>query len=252
MFTLYAVTNWISAIIFAVFGFFLWLRAQAPSARIFALVSLALAVWSIGVGFFVSGVPDQTAVLLSRFNHFAGSLVGPLFLIFALLYPEEERSVRGLTFLFILLEILFAYPFITTDLVVYDSFAHVRNGIQLGWNFGPYSYLFYLNFLVPFFLGFLVLFRKRILLAGTPYQERLTYLLWGTALGALPGMVVNVGLPFFGSFDYSWLGPAFTINWVAITAYTIWKYHALSVKAATSILLVLFLIVLLFVNIFIP
>lgn len=252
MLTAYAITNWISAIIFLSFGFFLWLRAQTPSSRIFSLISLVLAVWALGVGFFVSGVPDETAVLLSRFNHFVGSLVGPLFLIFALVYPEEERSPRPLLLLFLFLEILFAYPFITTDIVVYDSFAHVGDGIRLGWNFGPHGALFYLNFLFPFALGFCVLFWKWLTLRGGEYEERLRYLLLGTVLGALPGMIVNVALPFLNSFDYSWLGPAFTVNWVAITAYIIWRYHALSVKAASSILLVLFLVVLLFINIFLP
>ncbi|MES2953396.1 MAG: histidine kinase N-terminal 7TM domain-containing protein [Patescibacteria group bacterium] len=250
MLSVYSIINWISGVIFLAFGAFLSLGHQKRSTRAYGLVSFALALWAFGVALLMSGFSDW-ALFLSRFNHYIGALVGPLFLYFAYLFPEEEKPRTRIVAAVILFELCLLPLYLGTDFIVKSTFVTLAPSVDLGWDFGPYGYLFHLNFGVPFFAGFLILVQKLARYRGTALERQVAYLVGGTLLGALFGLCINILLPFFGLFKYSWLGPALSTSWVAIMAYIIHTYSAISVKVIASVLAILILLVILFVNIFV-
>ncbi len=250
MLSIYSIINWISGVIFLAFGAFLSLGHQKPSTRAYGVVSFALAVWAFGVALLLSGF-SEWALFLSRFNHYVGALVGPLFLYFAYLFPEERLLGRRAILAFVLFELCLLPLYFASDLIIKSTFVTLAPAVDLGWEFGTYGYLFHLTFGVPFFAGFLILVQKLVRYRNSALERQVAYVVGGTLLGALFGLCINILLPFFGLFKYSWLGPALSTSWVAIMAYIIHTYSAISVKVIASVLAILALLVILFINIFV-
>ncbi len=252
MLNIYSAFNWIAGILFASFTLFLFLGSKRPSTRAYALVAASLAVWSFAMGLYYMLEGHATLLFLNKLNHFAGALVGPIFLYFTLLFPEEKKPAPNILRSLIIAEIGLALIYFFTDLVIKDTFIVRGAHLNEGWQFGDWGALFHLNLLLPFFGGFYILWQKMKLYKNSPQGDQLRYIFWATVIGSLPSMWVNVFLPLVGSFNLSWLGPVLTVSWVILISYAITRYQLLSVKIVTSIVALLILIVILFVNIFIP
>ncbi|MEK7192543.1 MAG: histidine kinase N-terminal 7TM domain-containing protein [Patescibacteria group bacterium] len=251
--TLYSSVNWISGVIFLAFAVFLWTASKLASTRMYAAIAASMAIWSIGVALFVSNPPEAIpnwVIFFARFNHYFGGLAGPFFLYFTIIFPDEKAFKKSIIYLIILIEGLLAYPFLVTNAIIESSYVNLSGNFDLAWTFGPYVYLFYFNFLVLFLCGIIVLSYKYLKSQNIEEKRKIGYLLLASTLGSVLSLTVNVIFPFFQIYTYSWLGPPFTISWVAITSYVIGKYGALRIKTVASIVAVLVLIIILFINIF--
>ncbi|MES2953312.1 MAG: ATP-binding protein [Patescibacteria group bacterium] len=247
-----SMVNWLAGILFASFAIVLATGSRRSSNRAYALLATMLALWGFGMGLYYMLIDHDILLFLNRFNHYVGGAVGTIFLYFAMLYPSEEKPKRWVFPLLVSLEAILLPLYLFTPLIIRDTFIVLGNTVENGWQFGPLGFLFHLNF-APFFIGGLTLLWKKFRSLADPATRHQLFIIFAaTLLGSLIGVTVAVVLPLFGLFRFSWLGPLFALSWVLLTSYVIVKYKALNLKLIAAELALLLMVIVLFVNIFLP
>ena len=82
-------------------------------------------------------------------------------------------------------------------------------------------------------------------------KRSIIYMILGLFVGVLSISYFNTILPQFGNWDWVWFGPTTGVIWVSILAYSIVKYHQMSVRVVVTEVLVIAMTIAAFMNIFI-
>src|SRR5262249_39239710 len=61
-------------------------------------------------------------------------------------------------------------------------------------------------------------------------RQQALYVLCGSGLTALFGIIFNLGFPLFGDYRFVWLGPACTVFFVGGTVYSIVAHHLFDIR----------------------
>ncbi len=155
--------------------------------------------------------------------------VGPVvlataFAYFISIFPRTEFSLPRIKKIFFLLPSIVFLSAIPTNFIVKQILLPSREVV-----YGVGNALFGVYFVIYMGYAFIVLIRKCIDARGVS-RFQLSYLLLGTSLTTLVGVITNLGLPLLGTSQFNRLGPSFTIIFVAFTAYAIVRYRFLDIR----------------------
>lgn len=244
-----AVALLIMVILLCSVGLFVFFKGRKSIInRLYGLFAIFMAVWAFGLLMFYTG-PENMLRFWANFLYVAGTLIAAIFFYFSLVFPFGRMSkltIKGILIFFpnIALFILFFF----SDFILAGTFIGANNA--RGFVYGPGHLLFDIQFSLFFIWGFLNLLKK-YRPADNIAKTQLKFTILGTSLGLLIAGPTNVILPWFGVFQFLWLGPVAALIWITFTAYAILKHHLFDIKViATEIFAALIPLIILFYVIF--
>ncbi|MDP3955622.1 MAG: ATP-binding protein [bacterium] len=235
--------NFIFAFLFASLTAVLFLGQERNATRTFAIVGLCVTGWVIGLGAYFYVADPYWLVFWNRYNHVLVGLIAVAFFYFSLIFPNKSRASWGTELALLIVELIFLFLYFYTDIIIADSHLLTSPTVSrypdLFQAVGP---IFYAHFFGFFLLGFILLARtiKESLLPAIATQAR--YLLWGSVLGVIPAILVDIILPKLGNYSFYGYAGALTSGWVLFTAYAIARHQLFNVRlvltsiAASSVL----------------
>ena len=247
---IYSLANWVGGIIFFSFGIVLFAGNERRSTQALSAVAFMLSLWSFGAGLYYMAQSPALLSFLNGFDHCVGGLVGPLFFMFAYLFPEEKLPSKKTLTLLICAELLYIYLCLGTSLIISGTTLTPGNPLGNGWIFGPLGFLFHLNLLLFYSVGIFLLYKKHIRTSDPEMRRKLFVIPAATLIGSVVTMTTNVLLPLLGVFSLGWLGAPSSLLWVALISYTIVRYKLFNIRFIIAEAALLVMVLLLFVNIF--
>ena len=207
-------------------GILVWrARPEASSHRSFGAFTLFSAIWILGVGLFYSG----GNLVFWATTAFAGaSLVPAAFLAFVRYYPTPTKWLgpRVLQLCFAL-GVCFAIVSLTTKLIVKDALTTDAGPVRQTGSLYP---LFAIYFLLSWLAALIVLLSKWSRSKGSA-RIQLLYLALGFVVSTSGGIVANLVLPIVsGITAYNWIGPLFSLAFVALIAHGIIRHRVMDVR----------------------
>jgi len=207
-------------------GLLVWrARPEAPSNRSFGAFTLFSAIWILGVGLFYS----ETNLVFWATTAFAGaSLVPAAFLSFVRYYPTPTRWLGPWALrLNFSVGLFFAVVSLTTRLIVKDARITSTGPAR---ETGALYPLFAAYFLVAWLAALVVLLSKWSRARGLA-RVQLHYLALGFAVSTSGGIAANLVLPILtGITSYNWIGPLFSLAFVALIAHGIIRHRVMDVR----------------------
>jgi histidine kinase-like protein len=207
-------------------GLLVWrARPEAPSNRSFGAFTLFSAIWILGVGLFYS----ETNLVFWATTAFAGaSLVPAAFLSFVRYYPTPTRWLGPWALrLNFSVGLFFAVVSLTTRLIVKDARITSTGPAR---ETGALYPLFAAYFLVAWLAALVVLLSKWSRARGLA-RVQLHYLALGFAVSTSGGIAANLVLPILtGITSYNWIGPLFSLAFVALSAHGIIRHRVMDVR----------------------
>lgn len=207
-------------------GFLVWrARPEAPSNRSFGAFSLFSAIWILGVGLFYG----EANLVFWAMTAFAGaSLVPAAFLAFVRHYPTPTKWLGAWALrLNFSIGLLFAVASLTTRLIVKDARITSAGPTRETGTLYP---LFATYFLVAWLAALVVLLSKWSRARGLA-RVQLHYLALGFVVSTSGGIAANLVLPLVtGITSYNWIGPLFSLAFVALTAHGIIRHRVMDVR----------------------
>lgn len=191
---------------------------------LFSLIALATALWAFSIGAFYVNLSGFNWILLS---HSLALFISLVFYYFAQIFPLQlERSYAktlipfGL-FLVALHQIFFTQNIVGgTDGIVYT----INNG-----------YVLYSILVMTFFLlGCFYLYRQYKKATDDLQKTEVKYILLGYLLSYFLATVTDLILPYFGVYEYTWMGPLFTLILVGSIFAAISKYRLFNAKVIAT------------------
>jgi PAS domain S-box-containing protein len=207
-------------------GLLVWrARPEAPPNRWFGAFTLFSAIWILGVSLFYAGASPAFWAMTA---FAAASLVPAAFLSFVRYYPTPTKwlgpRVLQLNFA---IGLFFAVASLTTRLIVKDALVTPRGPTR---ETGVLYPIFAAYFMVAWLIALAVLLSKWSRARGMA-RIQLHYLALGFAVGTSGGIAANLVLPLLaGVTSYNWIGPLFSLSFVALIAHGIIRHRVMDVR----------------------
>jgi len=207
-------------------SFFVIARNKKSKMNIFfAITIFGIALWCVGIAFFRMANID-TVYLWGQFVYFAINFTTIFFLYFTFFFPGGDFPKNKLIkfFLFLVPIFIFVISVIPRSIISSASINDGKIDVEVGWGYYVHSTLTILFFVWAFFN----VISKFIKSTGIN-RLQIWYLLLGTGISTLIGIVTNVIL-FFYTTEYNWIGPSGTIIMVVFITYAITRYRLMDIR----------------------
>ncbi|MBI4637112.1 MAG: hypothetical protein HY727_12250 [Candidatus Rokubacteria bacterium] len=219
----------LSAVLVAL-ALFVW-RAKPGNQinRWFAVQTVFFASWVFGIGGLQGGIHLD---VWGRFTFASASLIPAAFLAFTQCYPTPSRWPQPLLSRTIFaIAVAFAVLSLTTPLLVYDVSVGPEGLVR---RTGPLYPAFSVYFLITWLAALCVFVRKWLNSRGRA-RAQLQYLGTGIIISGAGGIGVNLLLPLItGRSTYSWMGPYFSLVFVAMVAHAIIRHRLMDLRLAIN------------------
>lgn len=217
-----------------VLGLLVLLRDAKNKANIaFALLSITIGLWVIGIaGFGLANTPE-VALLFAKLFYLAPLCVALMFAYFALLFPDGKRIQSHIILATSLPVIAVAIPLLSqpkfiTDRIVFESWG---NAVIV--NQGHY-FAYAIVVMALFGYALLSLLLKLKTLRGLRRTQVQWFFIMGIVVSGL-GIWFNIILAhWLGDYRYVWVGPLATTIYVISTTISIVKHGMFDIRAATA------------------
>ena len=212
----------------------------------FFLLAWSFSMWELFLGVFESVAQGSFEFFLLKILYVFASVIPPAVLFFAMTLSPGGRVVLTRIKVFFI-----AIPFILISLMIFipgfllDSVKN--NGTaakEIIFGYGFPVFVLYISLYV--IAGVILLFAKYKKSAGV-FRKEIRYIFSIILAGALFILFANLILPYFGSFDFFWIGPVAGTIILWIIGYLIIKYNFWNLKlAATDLFTSLISLILIF------
>jgi len=181
-------------------------------------------------------------IFWGRMSFASSGVIPAAFLSFALLFPKEQRGLSAIRLFLLGVPSLLFIALSFTNLII----SSLLSGPQM-FKYGPLHPFFSIYLIGYILVGFVFLIASYKKAMGI-VRLQIKYCLSGMFLATGFGVITNLFLPMTGVSRFNWLGPAFTVIMVGLTAYSIVKHRLMDInivfkKGTTYILLLMFLFV---------
>ncbi len=181
--------------------------------------------------------------------YIAPTFIASSFLVFAFYFPIQHPLIpfkRVYLYLIAAANIFVVAAVLVPGLVI-TGVTDVVDGENI-LTFGP-LYMVYATYISGFFTaGLALLAYKMYLMRDAVVRMQIGYLLAGYLFASTLAMLTNLLLPYFGIFDYNWLGQVLTVLMVLPVTYAIFKHRLFDVKVIATELITVTLWLFLFIR----
>ncbi|HBB44437.1 MAG: Signal transduction histidine kinase [Parcubacteria group bacterium GW2011_GWA1_44_13] len=215
--------------------------------KAFFAISVGVFLWAISHSIFEI-LPTGSTFLLSvgHILYISAALIPVSFLLFATFWGSDDQNMKMSLYLpalsFIVIVTFVVLPNFIIKSVILDK------GIKTIL-FGS-GYIIYALYIVGVFLFAFYKIVQKYRVATGMLKIQTMYVLFGTAVASLIGVITNLLLPMYGSFYLFWVGPTMTVIMVAVIGYAILKHQLFDIKLIIVEMAILLLNLFLFLNVF--
>jgi len=208
---------------------------------LFGVLALAVSVWSVAIaGFYsVSFLPQFNWIALS---HASALLLAVVFFYFASRFPSRLYEQKWPDFVPAVVFLIASYFILFSDHVI-GSTNNYQYEIGLGYI--PYAILVVLFF----FAGYVCLFFQYKQAEDDTTRKQIQYIFAGSLISSMLAVVTDLAFPYVGVFEYTWVGPLFTLILVIATFFAILKYRLFNIKVIITEVFSVVLLLVLFIDI---
>jgi signal transduction histidine kinase len=212
----------------------------------FGLLSVSIGLWALAISGFYSNANLDTSFNWVIWTHFFALLTSLSFLYFSFLFPQKIISRKIYYLIPLVPAIIVSYLIFFSDLVIGDTFG-IAYKVNKAYN------LYALVLLIYFFASYFLLYKQYKKSDTKEKQGQVKYIFIGYSIGSFLASFTDLLLPsvFFNIFNFTWLGPVFSIILVVSILSSMIRYNLFNVKIILSEIFTLSIISLLMVNIFI-
>jgi len=209
---------------------------------LFGLIAFTLAIWSTAiVGFYSQQFSDTCNWIL--LTHTAAILIPLFFLGFSVNFPQKlsnRKYIFTLASLIVSILILFIF---SSDYIVGST---EGNSYQIGVWYPVYA----LSISGFFLIGFFFLLEQLKISVNDIQKKQIKYILIGSFIASTLAIIPDLILPYLNIFQFTWLGPIFTLIMIISLFLAMLRYQLFNIKIilteVISILIVLALLLELF------
>lgn len=212
---------------------------------VFGLFTLSAAAWTASIiGFYY--FPDLTIGSTNwvTFTHLFALMTAVFFLYFTFFFPQN--LIRGAYTLLIppaVLLVVFAY-------LLFMSEAIVGSISGTSYHIGPAYAWFALSLMASFFGGYFFL-AQQYRRARNPVQRMQTqYVAVSGIISPTLAIIPDLVLPYFGIYDYTWMGPPFTLIMVVALFVAMIRFHLFNIKVITTEIFASLIVIILLAQLF--
>lgn len=204
----------------------------------FLVVSFCLAMWSIGLGLFLSATDIRTLDLASRIFYISATLFSPMLIIFAAYFQRSKISgiVAGWIRNMFVLTVIFSFYIALAPEFIIDTRAYTGSYVidvsNITINLS--NYVLFSLFFVMFFVTALAVGLRRWRSAAGREKHQIGLFLIGLLISSIPGFVVDLILPALGEYSYIWIGPLSVLVFIGAVAYAIARYGMFDIRLAAA------------------
>lgn len=204
-------------------GIVVFLKNSKSLSNIFFLfLSIFAGLWAFTNAIF-RALPQEDAFVAALLSYFSASLLATLFVLFNYRFSggNNKAIVWSVLVVGLLVSFLAAVPGV------------VAVGVDASKNIVTTNYLFLygLYLVVFFFAGILILLRQLMI---PEKQQQVFFMLIGLTVAVIAGLIFNLIFPLFGTYSYVYLGPSFTIVYIAFISYAIIKHKLFDIRPAIA------------------
>jgi signal transduction histidine kinase len=209
---------------------YIWFaRRDSKTNRRFAALTLCIAGWVLGIGGVESGIQTEA---WGRVTFASAALIPTAFLAFSRVFPATSQwPTAAILRATLLIGFLLAFLAATTRLIAYDI-SLTSTGIQR--TSGTLFPLFTIYFLLCMTAALTVFIAKWRRERGQA-RARLQHLGIGLVILSVGAITTNLLLPIVtGRSTLSWLGPYFTLPFVALVGHAIIRHRLMDLRIFVS------------------
>lgn len=211
---------------------------------IYSIFVFFASFWSIMLGFFILEENLGRSLYIANLYYFFAAGIPLFFLYFSFVFPNNTFKVSKtyIAFLSIPLVLIGALFLLDKNFLIQGIwFTEWGKDVVIN----TYNYILYS-------LYFLTLTAFAYFNLATSYQQsrregkitegkQLKWIIIGTLVGFVFGMIFDLFLPLFGNYRYIYIGPIFSFSMVVAIAYSIMKYHLFNIKVVATEIVVFIL-----------
>jgi len=209
---------------------------------LFGLIAFTTAVWSMAiVGFYSPQFSGTLNWIL--WTHTAAILIPFFFLAFSVNFPQKLGHRKDMVTI---------STIITFFLILFVFFSNYIIGGTEGnmYQIGP-AYPVYASFIsIFFFAGFLFLWEQLKLSKDDDQKKQVEYVLAGSLIASTLAIVPDLILPYLKIFQFTWLGPIFTLIMVVSLFLAMLRYHLFNIKVILTEVVSILIVVALLLELF--
>lgn len=238
----------ITASVNSLLSLFVLLGKRDKTNIVYSVFVLFASLWAIGLAFFLVEGDLYRSLLIANFYYISAAGIPAFFLYFSLIFLSNEK------YEFNYLRPLVIVPYLLLiSLFLIDKNFLIKSVYETSWGksvvFNNINYIIYsLYFIIFVCLSFLKLFNLYFKNKDKEQKNQLKFIILGTLLGFIFGMVFNLFLPYLGDYKHIYLGPVFSFFMVVSIAYSITKHHLFDMKVVVTEILMFILWLFIFIR----
>lgn len=215
----------------------------------FFVLTITISLWGLTM-FGYRGFSEHNLVLLmSRLLYFAAITIPTAFIYFVIIFPDPKTKITPrqkyiVPLPLIILCILSLYP---------GGFIHdviLNTGKETFIVFNKYTHILFGIYVMSYFSWAYWIVYNKYTKVGEPIKTQLAYVFVGTLGSTMITLVTNLGLLYFGYFNFNWVGQVGIIFMITLIFYSILKFKLFNIKVVATELFVFILWVFIFVKFF--
>ena len=204
---------------------------------IYSIFVFFASFWSVMLGFFILERDIAHSLIIANSYYFFAAGIPLFFLYFSFVFPSNRFNVAKTYVVFLSIPLmLIGILFLLDKNFLIQGVWFTEWGKDVSIN--TYNYILYsLYFLTLTTFAYFNLFssyRKSKSEGRIDEEKQLKWIIIGTLIGFIFGMVFDLFLPLFGNYKYIYLGPIFSFSMVVAIAYSILKYHLFNIKVVAT------------------
>jgi signal transduction histidine kinase len=208
----------------------------------FGLIAVACMLWSFSIMGFYSHLYSEFVNWI-QMTHITAISIPLFFVIFSINFPQKLSRKKLPVILPLISLICISIVIYFTDLVI-SPVGDIEYKINSG-------YMIYSFLMIAYFAtGFLFMFKQYRLAQTIIHKKQVVYVAIGSLIASFLALITDLIMPYIGIFEYTWLGPLFTLVMVGSIFMAMIKYSLFNIRLiiteAISALIVLVLIAELF------
>lgn len=254
MLTVYSAVNFFAAAVMLSFAFIVYVGAKNEETVAYAIYSAFTGIWGVAIGLIIFFQQDQTDLVIYsiRLSYWAGLSAAIWFFYFSLIHRDDANKRRRAKWMLASLSALLFPWYLGTGTILKE----VTFGTYVFERIPTYEWVGFILFNVVFTIflsgGFWQLISKWRREDKPEEVKRTFYIIQCAVLAFTPAVVFAVTLPLLGNLRFFWIAPFITSMWVLAMTYGIARQKIFAPRVVASELLFIMMVVILFVNIFVP
>lgn len=209
---------------------------------LFASISLFVGLWSVSIVGFYSEIGIEN-INWAVFSHVFALAVSLVFFLFAASFPSTLIKNK-IYYIFII------FPFLAVTLLLLFTDEIIDKTINFTYSMNELYVLYALLITTYFTSGYIFLFVQYKKTDDDVIRDQIKLILGGSMVASSLGTIADMFLPLWGSYNYLWLGPLFTIFLVVPIAIAILKYRLFNLKVVFVEFFIVLFNIFLFINMF--